>query len=49
MKFKNKPLRIACDGGAASGKSLAARLVGKKYCPKTKKQFQKSQLIFLKI
>ena len=31
MKFKNKPLRIACDGGAASGKSLAARLVGKKY------------------
>ena len=31
MKFKNKALRIACDGGAASGKSLAAKLVGKKY------------------
>ena len=31
MKFKNKALRIACDGGAASGKSLAAKLVGQKY------------------
>ena len=31
MKFKNKPLRIACDGESASGKSLASRLVGKKY------------------
>ena len=27
----NKPLRIACDGESASGKSLAARLVAKKY------------------
>ena len=31
MKFKSKALRIACDGGAASGKSLAAKLVGQKY------------------
>ena len=31
MKFKNKALRIACDGGAASGKSLAAKLIGQKY------------------
>ena len=31
MKFKNKPLRIACDGESASGKSFASRLIGKKY------------------
>jgi len=31
MKFKNKPLRVACDGESASGKSFASRLIGKKY------------------
>tara|TARA_B100000029_G_scaffold317681_1_gene310105 strand:- start:44 stop:721 length:678 start_codon:yes stop_codon:yes gene_type:complete len=31
MKFKNKPLRIACDGESASGKSLASKLIGRKY------------------
>jgi len=31
LKFTNKPLRIACDGESASGKSLASRLIGKKY------------------
>ena len=31
MKFKNKPLRIACDGESASGKSLASKLIGQKY------------------
>ena len=27
----NKPLRIACDGESASGKSLASKLIAKKY------------------
>ena len=31
MKFKNKPLRIACDGESASGKSFASKLIGRKY------------------
>jgi cytidylate kinase len=31
MKFKNKALRIACDGESASGKSLASKLIGRKY------------------
>lgn len=31
MKFKNKTLRIACDGESASGKSLASKLIGRKY------------------
>ena len=31
MKFRNKPLRIACDGESASGKSLASKLIGQKY------------------
>jgi len=31
MKYKNKPLRIACDGESASGKSLASKLIGHKY------------------
>ena len=30
MKFKNKPLRIACDGESASGKSLASKLIGRR-------------------
>ena len=31
MKFKNKPLRIACDGESASGKSFASKAIGSKY------------------
>ena len=32
MKLKNKiKLLIACDGGAASGKTTAAKLISKKY------------------
>ena len=31
MKLENKSLRIACDGESASGKSLASKLIGKKY------------------
>ena len=31
MQFKNKPLRIACDGESASGKSLASKLIGRKF------------------
>ena len=30
MRFKNKHLHIACDGGAATGKSTAAKMVSKK-------------------
>ena len=31
MKFKNKPLRIACDGESASGKSFASKAIGNRY------------------
>ena len=31
MRFKNKHLHIACDGGAATGKSTAAKMVSKKF------------------
>ena len=31
MKYKNKFLNITCDGGAATGKSTAAKLIAKKY------------------
>ena len=31
MKFKNKPLRVACDGESASGKSFASKAIGHKY------------------
>ena len=31
MKFKNKPLIIACDGESASGKSFASKHIGRKY------------------
>ena len=31
MNLNNKPIRIACDGESASGKSLASKLIGKKY------------------
>ena len=31
MKYKNRLLRITCDGGAATGKSTGAKLIAKKY------------------
>ncbi len=31
MKFRNKIVKITCDGGAATGKSTGARLIAKKY------------------
>ena len=31
MKFKNKTIQVACDGGAATGKSTAAKLISRKY------------------
>ena len=31
MKIKNKPLRIACDGESASGKSFASKAIGNRY------------------
>ena len=44
MKFKNKPLRIACDGESASGKSFASKLIGQKYFLLNKKTNQNYQL-----
>ncbi len=31
MKYKDKNLQIACDGGAATGKSTGAKMIAKKY------------------
>ncbi len=31
MKFKNNSIQIACDGGAATGKSTGAKMIAKKY------------------
>ena len=31
MKYKNKNIKITCDGGAATGKSTGAKLIAKKY------------------
>ena len=31
MNYKNKNLKITCDGGAATGKSTGAKLIAKKY------------------
>jgi|TARA_B100001094_G_C17929753_1_gene670135 cytidylate kinase len=31
LKFKNKNLKITCDGGAATGKSTGAKMIAKKY------------------
>lgn len=31
MKLKNNKIQIACDGGGATGKSTAAKLISKKY------------------
>ena len=31
MKYKNKYIQIACDGGAATGKSTGAKIISAKY------------------
>ena len=31
MKYKNKSIKISCDGGAATGKSTGAKMISKKY------------------
>ena len=31
MKYKNKKLQIACDGGASTGKSTGAKMISKKF------------------
>ncbi len=31
MKYKNKSLKITCDGGAATGKTTGAKLIAKKF------------------
>jgi len=31
LKFKNKKIQIACDGGAATGKSTGAKMISKKF------------------
>ena len=31
LKYKDKKIQIACDGGAATGKSTAAKMVSKKF------------------
>ena len=42
MKYKNKGLQIACDGGAATGKSTGAKMISKKY----KLKFLSSGLLY---
>ena len=42
MKFKNKYIKISCDGGAATGKSTGAKLISKKY----KLKFLSSGLLY---
>ncbi len=42
MRYRNKNLQIACDGGAATGKSTGARLISKKY----KLKFLSSGLLY---
>ncbi len=42
MKYKSKNLQIACDGGAATGKSTGAKMLSKKY----KLKFLSSGLLY---
>ena len=42
MKYKNKYLKISCDGGAATGKSTGAKMIAKKY----KLKFLSSGLLY---
>ncbi len=42
LKYKNKSIKISCDGGAATGKSTGAKLLAKKY----KLKFLSSGLLY---
>tara|TARA_B100001121_G_C18609080_1_gene583446 strand:- start:88 stop:744 length:657 start_codon:yes stop_codon:yes gene_type:complete len=42
LKYKNKYLKISCDGGAATGKSTGAKMIAKKY----KLKFLSSGLLY---
>ncbi len=42
MKYKNKYIQVACDGGAATGKSTGAKMISKKY----KLKFLSSGLLY---
>ena len=42
MKYKNKYIKITCDGGAATGKSTGAKMISKKY----KLKFLSSGLLY---
>ena len=42
MKYKNRPLHISCDGGAATGKSTGAKMIAEKY----KLKFLSSGLLY---
>ena len=42
MRYKNKYLKISCDGGAATGKSTGAKMISKKY----KLKFLSSGLLY---
>ena len=42
MNYKNKPLQISCDGGAATGKSTGAKMIAKKF----KLKFLSSGLLY---
>ena len=42
MKLKNRNIQIACDGGAATGKSTGAKMIAKKY----KLKFLSSGLLY---
>ena len=42
MKLKNKNIQIACDGGAATGKSTGAKMIARKY----KLKFLSSGLLY---
>ena len=42
MKYKNKSIQIACDGGGATGKSTGAKMIAKKY----KLKFLSSGLLY---
>ena len=42
MKSKNNTIQISCDGGAATGKTTAAKMIAKKY----KLKFLSSGLLY---
>ncbi len=42
MRYKNKSIKISCDGGAATGKSTGAKMISKKY----KLKFLSSGLLY---